>query len=429
MDIYIILICLAFSALFSGVEIAFISSDKLEIELKKNKGLAIGRRLQTFVNNPSDFIGTTLIGNTIALVVYGIFMTTVLEPPIRSFYATNIPQLKGDFSVNLTQTILSTIIVLVTAEFLPKSIFMLKPNRMLEIFSLPMLFFYYVMKPLVFIIIIPAKLFITKVLRIDYSEEQPAFGLTDLDNYIKRISIQTAQVDENGETTAEVDVKMLSNALEFKTIRVKDCLVPRTDIKAVDIEDGIEALHQMFIETEHSKLLIYEESIDNIIGYCHSTDMFSKPASIKPIVKPLIVVPSIIYANDLMIRMISERTGIALVVDEYGGTEGIVCIEDIIEEIFGEIQDEHDDEQTLCTKVDDFTYIIDARIEIDLLNNDYGFDIPIGDYETLGGYIINEIEDLPVLNDVIEREPYTFTVVGMDNNRIETIRLTVDAND
>lgn len=412
-----ILITLLFSAFFSGIEIAFVSSDKLYIELQSKKGYRTGKILSRFVKNPSRFIATTLTGNTIALVIYGIFMAKLLDPMIRE----QIPEVfYNEATVLVIQTILSTIVVLLTAEFLPKSIFLINPNWMLSILAAPMFIIYWLMGPVVWAIVGASKLLITRIIGLPYSEDRPAFGLTDLNNYIKN----TLMADE--ETNVEVDTKIFNNALEFKTIRIRECMIPRTEIVAVDIDDDIEELKKAFIESGHSKIIVYKELIDDVIGYCHSLELFKKPKTISEILAPIIIVPETMLANELMIQFISERKSLALVVDEYGGTSGIVSIEDIIEEIFGEIQDEHDVEDWVEQKLDDDNYLLSARHEIDYLNDKYDWNLPTGDYETLGGLILSITEDLPQPGDTVTLEPFTFTVQSTNDIRIDIVKLTIE---
>ena len=412
-----IIATLLFSAFFSGIEIAFVSADRLHIELQNKKGELTGRIVSKFIQNASRFISTTLVGNTLALVLYGIYMAKLLDPIIRS----SMPEiLLNEAVVMISQTILSTIIVLFTAEFLPKSIFMINPNWMLTIFAIPMDIIYRLMYPIVMLVVSLSKFVITKVLRQNYEEDKPAFRLTDLNNYIKN----TLLADEA--TNVEVDTKIFNNALEFKSIRIRECMLPRTEIEAVEIEDSIEDLKKAFIDSGHSKILVYKESIDDVIGYCHSLELFKKPKSIEDILTPIIIVPETMLANELMIQFISERKSLALVVDEFGGTSGIVSIEDIIEEIFGEIQDEHDDEDWVEQELDPNTYIFSARHEIDYLNDKYNWELPEGDYETLGGLILSLTEDLPKVGDVVKTGVYTFIIQSTHDIRIDNVKLLVD---
>lgn len=413
--IYVI-ITLLFSAFFSGVEIAYVSANKLHIELQKKQGLLSGKILSNFLKKPSQFIGTTLIGNTIALVVYGIFMANLLEPWIRDW-------LPGDnqVAVLLIQTVLSTILVLITAEFLPKSIFLLNPNSLLSALSVPIQVIYLIMYPIVFVVVWLSKFFITKILRLDYSEDRPVFKVTDLNSFI-----QNNLHHSSHDVKVEVDSKIFDNAVEFKTIRIRECMVPRTDIVAVEIEDSIEDLKGVFAESGHSKIIVYKESIDDVIGYCHQLELFKKPKKIADILTPIIIVPESALANELLIQFIQERKSLALVVDEFGGTSGIVSMEDIIEEIFGEIQDEYDSDDLTEQRISDNEYLLSARHEIDYLNEKYGWDLPYGEFETLAGFILSLTEDIPQKGQSVTYEQFTFSIVSKQDHRIETLKVKIN---
>ncbi|MEM6643200.1 MAG: hemolysin family protein [Bacteroidota bacterium] len=411
----IIILCLLFSAFFSGMEIAFVSADKLHIEVLRKKGSLSGRILALFSGNQSQFLATMLVGNNIALVLYGIFMAGVLEP----FVIQLLPEvLSTDVMILVVQSLLSTILVLITAEFLPKSLFMINPDLSLGIFSVPMGVLYVVMFPFVWLIVKVSALFIS-IAGYKLSDEKPVFGLTDLNNYIKS-NILTPE----DEKEAEIDAKIFNNAIEFKTVKVRECMIPRTEIEAVEQNDSIETLSKLFDQTGHSKIVIYRETIDEVIGYCHALELFKKPANIKSILTPILIVPETMLANELLIQFITERKSIAVVVDEYGGTSGLVSIEDVIEEIFGEIKDEHDDKSLTEQRIDDRNYIFSARHEIDYLNDQYQLDLPEGEYDTLGGLIFEFHEDIPEVNEVIEISPFIFTIYTMEENRIDTVKLT-----
>jgi putative hemolysin len=283
----------------------------------------------------------------------------------------------------------------------------------------PFKIIYIIFFPFVWLIVHLSKVLIEKVLRLEYNEEKPVFGLIDLNQYIMRM-----MEDHKQSKKQEVDAKIFTNALEFRKVKVRDCLVPRTDLITVSIEDSIDDLRSAFTESGYSRILVYKESIDNIIGFCNSIELFKKPERITDILSPIIIVPETFLANELMIRFIAERKNIALVVDEYGGTSGVVTIEDIIEEIFGEILDEHDEEDLLEQKLDENTYVLSARHEIDYLNDKYNFGLPEGEYETLGGLILSVTEDFPEVGAVVEFHECIFMIEHIENNRIDKIRLT-----
>lgn len=413
---FIILICLLFSAFFSGMEIAFVSADKLHIEVLRKKGNLAGRILALFTRNQSQFLATMLVGNNIALVLYGIYMAGLLEPVV----AVMLPApLVSDVSVLIIQSVLSTILVLITAEFLPKSLFLINPDFSLRLFAFPMGAVYFFMYPVVFLVVKISALFIM-LFGYKLSDEKPVFGLTDLNNYIKNNILNIKHEEE-----AEIDAKIFNNAIEFKTVKVRECMIPRTEIVAVDETDSIEELRDLFDESGHSKILVYKESIDEVIGYCHALELFKKPTDIKSILTPILIVPETMLANELLIQFITERKSLALVVDEYGGTSGLVSIEDVIEEIFGEIRDEHDDEYLTEQQLDEFNFIFSARHEIDYLNDKYNIGLPEGEYDTLGGLIFEYHEDIPEVNEVIEIPPFIITIFTMQENRIDKVKLTL----
>ncbi len=411
----IILICLLFSAFFSGMEIAFVSADKLHIEVLKKKGNFAGRVLALFTGNQSQFLATMLVGNNIALVLYGIYMAGLLEPIIISFLT---PTLATGVVVLIIQSLLSTALVLLTAEFLPKSLFLINPDFSLRLFALPMGLIYVLIFPAVFLVVKISAMFIW-MFGYRLADEKPVFGLTDLNNYIKNNILNI-----NDEEEAEIDAKIFNNAIEFKTIKVRECMIPRTEIIAVDVTDPIEELRDNFVESGHSKILVYKETIDEVIGYCHVLELFKKPEDIKSILTEIPIVPETMLANELLIQFITERKSLAIVVDEYGGTSGLVSIEDVIEEIFGEIRDEHDDEYLTEQKLDEQNFIFSARHEIDYLNDKYELSLPEGEYDTLGGLIFEFHEDIPEVNEVIEVDQFVFTIFTMEENRIDKVKLT-----
>jgi CBS domain containing-hemolysin-like protein len=416
-----VVISLIFSAFFSGIEIAYISANKLQIELQKKQGMWSGTVLSKFLARPGQFIGTTLIGNTIMLVLFGTFMAYLLDDPLRNLFPESF---NNEAVILISQTVLSTLLVLITGEFLPKSLFMLDPNRMLNFFALPILIIYSVMYPIVWLIVALSKGFITQVLRLEYNEEKPVFTITDLNSIIKD---QMGQRRSTG--NVEVDSKIFDNAIEFKTVRIRECMIPRTDIVAVEVSDSIEELKKVFQESGHSKVVIYRESIDEVIGYCHQLELFKKPKTIEDILTPIIIAPESALANELLIQFIQERKSLSLVVDEFGGTSGIVSMEDIIEEIFGEIEDEYDNEALTEQLIGELEFLLSARLEIDYLKEKYGWELPDGDYETLSGFILSQTENLPNIGETITYGRFTFTIVSKQAHRIETVRLKINDSD
>jgi len=416
-SIILILVSLVFSSFFSGIEIAFISSDRLHIALEKERGSIAGKILSRFTKNQAHFIGTTLIGNTLSLVVYGIFMANLIEPILSDI----LPEyLNNQSLVLIIQTILATLIVLLTAEFLPKIIFRINPNFLLSVFAIPLIVIYFILYPVVYGIVGLSKYIIIKILRLNFKEDEPVFSLTDLNEFI-----QSKFVEDKVEGKFDIDTKIFNNALEFKTVKLRECMIPRTEIVAVELHSNIETLRNEFVESGLSKILVYKESIDDIIGYCHSLELFKKPKDIESILSPVIIVPETLLANELLVQFITERKSLALVVDEFGGTSGIVTIEDIIEEIFGEIEDEHDEQALVEHKLDDDSYLISARHEIDYLNEKYNWNLPLGDYDTLGGLILSITEDIPSLNQDIVIEPFKFHIVSIEENRINLVKMSL----
>ncbi len=420
-DIYIILITLVFSAFFSGIEIAFISANKLQIEVQAKENNFISRILSGFVHNQDKFLSTTLIGNNIALVLYGIFMANLLVPVLAEVTPEAV---RTPIVLLVGQTLIATLLVLVTAEFLPKSLFIINPNKVLRVLAIPMQVIYYLLFLATWLITGLSRFVITKLLKLPYDDSKPVYGLTDLNNYIKKIAKTNSEEDKLGEAILDIDEQIFSNALQFKSIRVRDCMIPRTEITAIDInEDSIEDLRNAFVKSGHSKVLIYNNTIDEVIGYCYALQLFKKPRNIKSIVKEISLVPETMSARDLMMKFIDEHKSLAVVVDEYGGTSGLVSIEDIIEEIIGEIEDEHDTEVLLEEQVSENCYHLSARHEIDYLNEHYNWQLPAGEYETLGGLILSITENIPAEGEIITFSHYRAKILAIENNRIKSVEL------
>ncbi|HLW20768.1 MAG TPA: hemolysin family protein [Cyclobacteriaceae bacterium] len=416
----VVLLSLLFLALFSGLEIAFISANRLHIELQSKMGTLNGRILANLMNKPSQFMGTTLIGNTLSLVLYGIFMAYLFEPLIVSL----LPEgLNSPGAVLFIQVLWSALLVLIVAEYVPKSIFRLNPNALLSFLTVPFLFIYYLMYPLVWFIGGLSRFIVSNILKLEYSQDKPVFKITDLNSFIQD-NLKT----EGEDAHLEIDTEIFDNAIEFKSIRIRDCMVPRTDIVAVELEDSIAELNKIFIESGHSKIVIYKENIDEVVGYCHHLELFKKPKTIQDILTPIIIVPESALANELLVQFISERKSLALVVDEFGGTGGIVSMEDVIEQIFGEIEDEYDSESLLEQKLSEQEYLLSTRHEIDYLNEKYNWSLPSGDYETLSGFILSLTENIPKKGESVVYGPFTFTMVANQEHRIDTVKLKINSS-
>jgi len=411
-----IIATLVASFFFSGIEIAFLSANRLQIELKGTQGFLSSRIISFFVKRPSWFIGTTLIGNTVALVFFGNLMAQVLVPMLEAI----MPHfLNNEPSIMVIHTFVATMLILFTAEFLPKSLFMINPNVMLSVLAVPFGVVFILLFPLMIFIVSLSKFVIIYVLRLEYSDERPAFGLTDLNNYLKGMHNVKHEDEE-----VQLDTKIFHNALEFKSVRVRDCMIPRTEIIGINENESIEQLREAFIESGHSKIIIYRQVIDNII-YCHSSALFKRPQHIAEILTPIIIVPETTLANELMIRFINERKSLAMVVDEFGGTSGLVSMEDVIEEIFGEIEDEHDEDELVEQQLDEYTYLLSARLEIDYLNKTHNWHLPTGDYDTINGLILLHTEKVPQPGEVIDLPPFKFIIETTQDNRIDTLRIIV----
>lgn len=408
---------LIFSAFFSSIEIAFLAADKLGMKLEGERKSLSGRLMNGFLKHPDRFISTTLIGNTIALVTYGTYMAKVLDPLLRTYLPADI---NNDATLLIFQTLLSTLGILVVAEFIPKSIFLFGSNRLLSFFALPTAAIAYVLQPLVVITTAIARFFIVHALGQKYREERPAFGLTDLHTFIRN----TLNINEK--MPAGVSARIVSNLIEFRQVKVRDCMIPRTEIVAVSIEDGIEGLKEAVIKSDHAKILVYKHDIDDIIGYCHSKELFKAPQHIESILMPVIIVSETNLASEVMVRLTTEGKSLALVVDEFGGTSGIVSMEDLIEEIVGEIQNEHDVAELVEQKLEHAVYLLSARHEIDYLNEKYGWNIPQGDYDTLGGLIISAIARIPDLNETVELSHFVFTIIALEDTRISVIKMAIN---
>jgi CBS domain containing-hemolysin-like protein len=414
-DLIYILISLALSALFSGMEIAFISSNKLRFELDKSDKSLTSWILDKFYQNPNQFISTMLVGNNIALVIYGLLMAKILEP-----FIANV--IENEVMIVFIQSVISTILILFTGEFIPKTIFKLNPNFSLSLFSLPLYIIYIVLYPISKLASL-LSFMILKVVGVKNVSEstQKTLGKVDLDYFIQQ-SIEEAPQNSDIDT----EVKIFQNALDFSNVRLRDCIVPRTEIVACDKTVTIEELRSRFIETGISKILVYNENIDDIIGYIHSSEMFKNPEDWTQSIREISIVPETMAANKLMKHLLQEKKSLAVVVDEFGGTSGIVALEDLVEEIFGEIEDEHDTKSYVARQVSDSEYILSGRMEIDSLNEKFGLELPESDdYVTIAGYILHAYQNFPKLNETVVVDRYSFKIIRMTSTKIELVRMKV----
>lgn len=401
------------SAFFSGMEIAFLSANRLKIEIEKQNNSFISRLVMLMTKNPSLYISTMLVGNNIALVIYGICMTKYIEPIIFSYFA-------NDIVVLLVNTIISTAIILVTAEFLPKVFFRLRPNAILNVFSIPVFFFYIIFYPVTKFTISLSKFFISRILKKDYKEfdDSYVFGKVDLNNLIQEHTADDTSEDGDNE------IRLFKNALDFSEVNLRECLVPRPEIVAVPFETSIEELQNTFSESGFSRILIYKGNIDNIIAYVHSSVLFRRPSTIADCLSKLIVVPETMPAQKLLKLFTKEHKSIALVVDEFGGTSGIVTIEDIMEEIFGEIEDEHDNVLYVEKQINENEFYFSGRLEIDYLNEKYNLDLSESeDYETLAGWILSHYNDLPTEKQELKIGTYLIKIVRVKDARIDLVNI------
>lgn len=422
MDLWIYLITtMIFSAFFSGMEIAFISSNKLHIEIEKKRGILSAKIFSFFHKNPSNLITTLLVGNNIALVVYGILFAQLLSPLLIKI----LPDfLTSDTSIMLLQTIISAIIILIFSEFLPKILFKINPNYIIHILAIPIIIIYGILFPIAFVSVTIAKYFWRIFFGIKITKKTHNFGAIDLDNYIKEFSTEPTTEEKK-----DFEMQMFQNAMDFNLVKVRDCMVPRTEIIAIDETESIEKLKNIFIESGLSKIIIFAESIENITGYVHSFDLYKKPDSIKSILRPIGFVPETMPANKLLTSFIQQRRSIAAVVDEFGGTSGIITIEDVIEEIFGEINDEYDVDELTEKQINENEFVFSGRLEIDYLNEKYHFNIPKSDdYQTLAGYIISYHTSIPAINEHIEIENFEFIISQSSENMIQQVIMKIKNN-
>jgi len=415
--IIIILLSVFFSALFSGVEIAFVSANKLKIELDKSRNKISGKILSWFNLRETKFIAMLLLGNNISLVVYGMYMEEFLNPKLLSV----LPDfMNGNIFILFFNTIISTIIILIFAEFIPKATFRLTANRIMEIFSIPLVAVYYILSPIAIAFIKASEFILHYAFGADVSNQTYRFSTIDFDNYIEEFKGN----DESSIEDIDTDLQIFQNAIDFKTTKIRECMEHRTEIQAIEKGSSIDELKTAYRETGHSKIIVFEDDIDNIIGYVHAYDLVKKPRSIASVLRNIDFIPETMPANKMLNKMLNKNSSIAVVLDEFGGTSGIVTMEDLIEEIFGEIEDEFDKESLVEVQEKEGVYVFSTKLEIDYLNEKYNFNFPISEeYETLGGLITSVHENIPQNGEVVLFQNYSFEIIKASNAKVETVRL------
>ncbi|WP_103072019.1 hemolysin family protein [Aquimarina sediminis] len=423
LDVLVIIFSLILSAFFSGMEIAYVSSNKIYIEIEKKQGGFISNVLSRLTKKPSKFIATMLVGNNIALVIYGFYMGEMLMRLFQSLVPTGFgfwDYLFADLNL-LTQTIISTLVILITAEFLPKVFFQIYSNILLKAFSFPAYVFYILFSPISSFVIWVSDFVLKKFLKTDGDQIQLAFSKTELGDYI---SEQMETVEEDDEIDSEIQI--FQNALDFSDVKSREVMIPRTEIVGVEKSQSIEEVSKLFIDTGLSKIIVYNNTVDDIIGYVHSFELFKKPKSLRAILLPVIFVPETMFVKDVLNQLTKKRKSIAVVIDEYGGTSGIITVEDIVEELFGEIEDEHDSGALMEEQLSENQYRFSARIEVDHINESYKLDLPEDEtYETLGGMIVNHTEEIPKEGDEVVIDSFKIKIIETSNTKIEIIELHV----
>lgn len=410
-----LLVTMAFSAFFSGIEIAFVSVDKLRFEMER-KGKVSSRILSVFFRNSNNFISTMLVGNNVALVIYGILMAQVIEVNLLRGLIEN------HFMMVLVQTLLSTLIILVTGEFLPKTLFKINPNLVLNVCAIPLLICYVILYPISKLSSGLSYLFLRLFgMKINKDASAKAFSKVDLDYFVQS-SIDNAESQE----ALDSEVRIFQNALDFSTIKIRDCIVPRTEVVSVDLTTSFEELQSRFVESGISKIIVYDGNIDNVVGYIHSSEMFRSPKDWRDHVKEIPIVPETMAAHKLMKLFMQQKKTLAVVVDEFGGTSGIVSLEDLVEEIFGDIEDEHDNTSYICKQIGEGEYVLSARLEIEKVNETFGLELPESDdYLTVGGLILSQYQSFPKLHELVSVDKYQFKIIKVTATKIELVRLKV----
>ena len=417
-QVVVIIISIFFSAFFSGMEIAFISSNKIYLEIEKKQGGFIAFLLKKTTRKPSKFIATMLLGNNVALVVYGIYSGQLILDIFFPYLNTSNSL---GFIYILCQTIISTLVILITAEFLPKVLFQIYANSLLKFFSFPAYLFYILLSPITFVLNWISNSVLSKYFKTKEDEMRVVFSKDELGDYINQ-----ELGDESENNNIDSEIQIFQNALEFSNVRAREAMIPRAEIISVDRYVKPSELNQIFIKSGLSKILIHRENIDNVVGYVSLMDMFKDYKNFKPIIHSVEYIPESMFVNDLLNLLTKKRKRIAVVIDEYGGTSGIITIEDIIEELFGEIEDEHDSPKFLEKEIEENLFLFSARLEVDYLNDQYKLNIPESDqYETLGGFIVHNNQDIPLNGDILKIDQFEFKIKEVTNTKIETIELKI----
>ncbi len=419
MDVWItVIITLLLSAFFSGMEIAFISSNKLKIELDSNNKRFSGIILSSFAKKTSKTIVTLLIGNNISLVVYGLAMATLLQPLSDSYFPDSI---KNDTFILIFQTLASTIVILIFGEFIPKALFRLKPNKILSFFAFPLLFIYWILLPLIYLFVGLSEFFLKYVFRENLNKQKYIFSTVDLENFVNEFS------PDNFAENTEEEILMFQNAINLKKTKLRECMIPRTEIIAIEDKESIGDLKELYTKSGHSNILVYSESIDNIIGHVHAYDMFKNPNNIKDYLKPVLYLPETMASGKALTKLIRQNKKLAVVVDEFGGTSGIVTIEDIIEEFVGEINDEFDVETLVEKQTGKNEFVLSGRLEIDYLNGKYNMGLPVSEeYETIAGLILHYHQSIPKQGDEIIIENFKLRILQASKTKVEKVLLKYD---
>ena len=412
MEIFIpIILAIFFSALFSGLEMAYLSINKLHVELERQKGRLAYKSLGYLVDRPAPFIAAILVGNNVALVLYGNYMHRWMEPVFTSWGA-------WEYLILLMETSVSTVVILVLAEFLPKAVFRKNPEGLMSLLSIPAFVLYWILRVPSALMLGISQFFLKYVFRLELAEETTAFGRVELDHFVR----ERVPNNVEGENDVDPELEIFKNALEFPETKAREFMIPRTEIEGVEVQTTPEKVREIFIHSGYSKLLVYEENIDKIIGYVHAFELFKKPENIQRVLRPVSFIPESMRADEILNLFTREKRNIAIVLDEHGGTSGMITLEDVIEEIFGEIEDEHDSDALLEKKLADGEWLFSARLELSDLNEKWGLNLPESEnYNTLGGYLLDLYESIPEKGTVVRTDQFLFVVQKTKSNRLEEV--------